>query len=69
MVKVTARQRVHDTLTSRRWIPGYVLTQPDVGGSEGLRRLRELRGQGYEIKRRKMVDSNAYEYRLVGRIA
>lgn len=63
----TARERVYNILKARRWTPGYELTTPEVGGSEGLRRMRELRSQGWEIQSRRMEDSNAYEYRLVGR--
>lgn len=69
MKSTTARERVYDVLRSRRWTPGFALTEPEVGGSEGLRRLRELRAQGFEIKRRKIEGSNAFEYRLVGRSA
>lgn len=69
MKGTTARQRVYNALKSRRWTPGYELTTPEVGGSEGLRRLRELRAEGFEIKTRRMENSNAFEYRLVGRSA
>lgn len=62
----TARERVYNALRSRRWTPGFALTTPEVGGSEGLRRLRELRAEGFEIKSRRMNDSNAFEYRLIG---
>lgn len=69
MKGATARERVYNVLRSRRWTPGFDITSPDVGGSEGLRRLRELRAQGYDIKTRKIEGSNAFEYRLVGRSA
>lgn len=62
---MTRKEAVFNMLRSRRWTPGYELTQPNVGGTEGLRRLRELRSEGFEIKSRPMVGSNAYEYRLV----
>lgn len=65
-MQTTARERVLAILKSRRWTPGFTLTTPAAGGSEGLRRLRELRAQGYDIKRRKIEGSTAYEYRLVG---
>lgn len=65
----TARERVYNALKSRHWTPGFELTKPEVGGSEGLRRLRELRAQGFDIKRRKITGSNAFEYRLAGRTA
>lgn len=48
------------------WTPGFVLASSLCGGSEGLRRLREIRATlGPEwIEKRKMAFSNAYEYRL-----
>lgn len=61
----TRKERVFSLMRSLRWTPGYRITDPDVGGSEGLRRLRELRDEGYEFKMRKMTNSDAYEYRLV----
>lgn len=64
---MTRKQRVYDALKSRKWTPGYELTHPSVGGTEGLRRLRELREEGFDIKKRPMAGSAAYEYRLVGR--
>lgn len=69
MKQLTRKQRVYNALKSRRWTPGFELTTPEVGGTEGLRRLRELRADGYEIKSRRMAGSTAFEYRLVGRIA
>lgn len=62
------KQMVYDALKSRKWTAGYALTAPSVGGSEGLRRLRELREDGYEIKSRRIDGSQAHEYRLVGRV-
>lgn len=47
-----------------RWIPGYELANSEVGGSEGLKRLRELRAKGWPIDKRKVTGSTAYEYRL-----
>ena len=44
---------------------GIHLLGPLVGGSEGLRRLRELRKGGYEIDRRTDPHSDIDEYRLV----
>lgn len=49
-----------------RWVPGYNLTTPEVGGSEGLKRLRELRAAGFTIEKRRMANSHAYEYRMTG---
>jgi hypothetical protein len=62
-----SRQAVRSYLSDRlnEWIPGYELTAPDVGGSEGLRRLRELRADGLPIEGRKKAKSTAWEYRLL----
>jgi hypothetical protein len=65
---MTKKQAVYNVLKSRRWTPGWELTAPDVGGSEGLRRLRELRADGFEIRSRRIEGSTAFEYRLVGRV-
>jgi hypothetical protein len=46
------------------WTPGYDLAHPAVGGSEGLKRLRDLKQKGYAYELRKMEGSSAYEYRL-----
>lgn len=61
---MTRKEAVFSTMKTHRWVPGYALTLPEVGGSEGLRRLRELRAEGYPIKQRKMKDSQAFEYRM-----
>lgn len=34
------------------WVDGWVLCHPAIGGSEGLRRLRELRAAGQPIEMR-----------------
>lgn len=34
------------------WVDGHDLCGPTVGGSEGLRRLRDLRAEGVEIEKR-----------------
>jgi hypothetical protein len=48
-----------------QWVSGYELTHPLVGGSEGLRRLREIRASGVtHIEMRKRVYGDAYEYRI-----
>ena len=50
------------------WVPGPEIADPAVGGSEGLRRVRELREArfgGHTIEVRRMSGSDAYEYRLV----
>lgn len=48
------------------WVDGAAIASPDVGGSEGLRRLRELREHdGWSIERRPHpTSSTAWQYRL-----
>lgn len=60
----TRKQAVLAALRPRRWTPGHALTTPEVGGSEGLRRVRELRADGFDIKSRQIEGSSAFEYRL-----
>ena len=48
---------------SPEWVPGHVLAAPEVGGSEGLRRARELRAQGWPIDLRPMRSGSSWEYR------
>jgi hypothetical protein len=50
------------------WVDGTELCTAEVGGSEGLKRLRELRQDGgYDIKMRRhpSVDRDIFQYRLV----
>jgi|WetSurSiteA1Bulk_404760.scaffolds.fasta_scaffold39427_2 hypothetical protein len=60
------QRRVYDVLKDGEWHDGPELTHPAVGGSEGLRRLRELRAKGYTIEmRRKAKGRTTRQYRLV----
>lgn len=57
---------VYNILKDGEWHDGPELTHPAVGGSEGLRRLRELREKGYRIEmRRKAKGRTTRQYRLV----
>lgn len=49
------------------WVDGYAIASPDVGGSEGLRRLRELRrDDGWPIEERPHPTSaTSWQYRLL----
>jgi|GEM_PF-4019140 len=67
-----ARARVLTYLKEHegQWVQGWELADPEIGGSEGLRRLRELRQllkeQGYTIeKRRPFHEQTAWDYRMV----
>lgn len=78
--KTTRRDLVHNALKSARrgklmvngervqtsagWVPGHLLTRPEIGGTEGLRRLRELRHDGILIEMKKIDGSSAYQYRI-----
>jgi hypothetical protein len=60
------QRRVYDVLKDGQWHDGPELTHPAAGGSEGLRRLRELREKGYTIDmRRKAKGRTTRQYRLV----
>lgn len=62
------QQAVFDVLRDGQWHDGPELTHPAVGGSEGLRRLRELRDMGYEIQMRlKAKGQTTRQYRMVAR--
>ena len=47
------------------WVSGAWLCHPSIGGSEGLRRVRELRADGHEIEVRTIEGRATREYRLV----
>lgn len=65
--QVLARLRVADGL----WVDGPEIANEAVGGSEGLRRLRELADEGHDIRKRKHPDPtrDIWQYRLVPRSA
>lgn len=62
----SARGRVATLLKTNEgaWVRASEITHPAVGGSEGLRRVRELRAKGWNITQRKREDSTEREYRL-----
>lgn len=61
---VRARKRivVLTILSDGEWHSGVELSQESTGGTEGLRRLRELSEMGYDIERRPTTES-AWDYR------
>ncbi len=63
---LTTLIRVAEYLLDRKgkWVPGYELVTPEVGGTDGLRRKRQLCAMGFPIEKRKMQNSRAYEYRI-----
>lgn len=61
----TRKDKVHSYLKkNRKYVPGYELTKPEIGGTEGLRRLRELRAEGVNIISRKNPNTNVWEYKI-----
>ena len=48
-----------------QWVDGVEMSNERVGGSEGLKRLRELREAGYLIQKRQKPGADQYQYRLV----
>lgn len=65
---LTARQRaVMKVLWDLEWHEGHELTAPSVGGSEGLRRLREVRAMGAPIEMRTVKGLTTRQYRLTSR--
>jgi biotin operon repressor len=48
------------------WVSGPEIASESVGGSEGLRRLRELRDAGYRIDKQRIPGRDSFRYRLVG---
>lgn len=60
-----------DRLRVGDWVDGPELASAHIGGSEGLKRLRELRNEdGYDIRMRKHPDPtrDIFQYRLVAPI-
>ena len=50
------------------WIEGPEIANPEVGGSEGLKRVRELREEGHQIESKPHPNKkrDVWLYRLVG---
>ncbi len=67
--EMTREEQVLYILTENigRWVDGTLLANERVGGSEGLKRLRELKRKGHLIQKRKHPDPRRaiYQYRLV----
>ena len=61
----TRKEKVLEVLADGEWHDGYALCHPGIGGSEGLRRLRELREDGHDIEMRRVPGRNTRQYRLV----
>ena len=70
------RERVTDLMSDGKWHSANEICQPEIGGREGLRRLRELRKEpGVTVEKRrktKGISASAHytvlgtwEYRLI----
>jgi len=72
MDRVTRKEKVLRVLQAHpgQWVNGTDLATAEVGGSEGLKRLRELRADGYHIEKRKHPDPRRaiYQYRIVPKL-
>ena len=71
LVSLTARKlAVFELLRDGEWHATHEFNTPEVGGSDGVRRLRQLRadfrheGKGRTIEMRRKAESDEYEYRL-----
>lgn len=66
---LTRKQQVLEYLMARKgeWVDGPEIATEEVGGSEGLKRLRELRAEGYVIFNRKHPDParDIWQYQYV----
>jgi len=64
----TRKQQILTYLTLRKdeWVDGPDIANERIGGSEGLRRLRELRADGYVIQQRRHPEPERaiWQYRL-----
>lgn len=64
-VSVSVRKaNVLALLHDGQWHATCEICAPHVGGSEGTRRLRELRAEGHRIVKRHKDDSDQWDYRL-----
>jgi hypothetical protein len=51
-----------DDIDRGGWVPAHYLTTATIGGSEGLRRLRELRAEGHPIQGPRRFGKGATRY-------
>ena len=67
----TRRWQVLEYLLSRqgRWVPSHEMRTVSVGGSEGLRRLRELRTTGWPIETKVLDGGPAYKLGFIKEVS
>jgi len=61
----TRRNNVLRLLEDGKWHSTAEINSPEVGGTEGTRRLRELRQMGHEIMKRKHAGHDDFEYGMM----
>ena len=61
----TRRALVRTLLEDGLWHSTAEICAPSIGGSEGTRRLRELRKLGLPVEMRKKTGTDMYEYRVM----
>ena len=57
--------KVLAALRNSEWVSTAELENAEVGGTQGTRRLRELRANGYRIIQRRKQNSTQFEYHLL----
>lgn len=63
-MNVASRDNVLDLLRDHKWHSTVEINY--AGGTEGTRRLRELRTDGYVIEGRRLPHAYQWEYRMIG---
>jgi len=61
----TRRNLVRGLLSDGQWHSTAEINAPGIGGTEGTRRLRELRKLGLPVEMRRKAGSDMHEYRLM----
>lgn len=61
---IKRKQLVLNLLLDYQWHSTCEIESASIGGSQGTRRLRELRAGGHQIIKRKKANSTQYEYKL-----
>ena len=64
--RANRRGTVLALMLDRQWHSTAEIENVAIGGSQGTRRLRELRADGWRIEKRPKANSTQWEYRLVG---